>query len=92
MKFAAQDCSSAELGANPASGLGGSSEALRVVNGMRKHGVLIGTTGRNGDVLKIRPPLTFAPQHAELLLDALERTLQTSIRLGEGEHDIPSVV
>jgi 4-aminobutyrate aminotransferase-like enzyme len=43
---------------------------------MCRRGVLVGATGRNADVLKIRPPLTFEPQHADLLLDALDRTLQ----------------
>jgi 4-aminobutyrate aminotransferase-like enzyme len=28
-------------------------------------------------VLKIRPPLTFEPQHADRLLDALDQALQT---------------
>jgi len=65
-----------ELGENPASGLGGAAETTRVVNGMRRQGVLVGATGRNADVLKIRPPLCFEPQHADLLLAALERTLQ----------------
>jgi 4-aminobutyrate aminotransferase-like enzyme len=37
--------------------------------------ILLGATGRNGDVLKIRSPLTFARQHADLLLQELERTL-----------------
>ena len=64
-----------ELGENPTSGLRGSAETARVVNGLRRLGVLAGTTGRGGDVLKIRPPLTFEPQHADLLLAALERTL-----------------
>jgi 4-aminobutyrate aminotransferase-like enzyme len=64
-----------ELGLNPASGMGGSAEATRVVNGLRRRGVLVGSTGRDGNVLKIRSPLTFEPQHADLLLEALERTL-----------------
>jgi len=64
-----------ELGTNPASGLSGSAETTRVVNGMRRLGVLLGATGRGGEVLKIRPPLTFEPQHAQVLLDALDRTL-----------------
>ena len=82
-----------ELGANPASGLAGSHEAKRVVNGMRSRGVLIGTSGRNGDVLKIRPPLTFAIEHADLLLDVLDKTLQDgNVTVGGGAHDIPSVV
>jgi 4-aminobutyrate aminotransferase-like enzyme len=65
-----------ELGTNPVSGRGGRTETTRVVNGMCRRGVLVGSTGRNGDVLKIRSPLTFETQHAELLLDALEQTLQ----------------
>jgi len=66
-----------ELGANPASGPSGPAETTRVVNTMRRLGVLVGATGRNGDVLKIRPPLTFELQHADLLLTALDQTLQT---------------
>jgi len=64
-----------ELGANPASGMSGAAETRRVVNGLCRRGVLVGSTGRNGDVLKIRSPLTLEPQHAELLLAALEDTL-----------------
>ena len=55
----------------------GPAETTRVVNTMRRPGVLVGTTGRNGDVLKIRPPLMFELQHADLLLNALDQTLQT---------------
>jgi 4-aminobutyrate aminotransferase-like enzyme len=65
-----------QLGANPASGLEGSAETRRVVNGLCRHGVLVGSTGRGGDVLKIRPPLTLTPQHADVLLEALDQTLQ----------------
>jgi 4-aminobutyrate aminotransferase-like enzyme len=70
-----------ELGANPASGLSGSSEAARVVNAMCRGGVLLGTTGRDGNVLKIRPPLTFAREHADLLVAVLERTLTPGARV-----------
>jgi len=65
-----------ELRSNPASGLAAAAEARRIVNGMCRRGVLIGSTARNGDVLKIRAPLTLATQHADLLLEALEQTLQ----------------
>jgi len=64
-----------ELGVNPASGLSGAAETARVVNELRRAGVLVGATGRSGNVLKIRSPLTFESQHADLLLEALERTL-----------------
>jgi 4-aminobutyrate aminotransferase-like enzyme len=65
-----------ELGTNTASGLAGAAETKRVVNGLCRRGVLVGSTGRNGNVLKIRSPLTLEPQHADLLLEALDRTLQ----------------
>ena len=64
-----------ELGENRASGLAGAPEAARVMNALRRRGVLVGTTGRRGDALKIRPPLTFAPEHADLLVEALEEAL-----------------
>jgi 4-aminobutyrate aminotransferase-like enzyme len=68
-----------QLGANPASGLEGSAETSRVVNGLCRRGVLVGSTGRNGDVVKIRPPLTLERQHADLLLEALDQTLQSQV-------------
>jgi 4-aminobutyrate aminotransferase-like enzyme len=64
-----------ELGFNPVSGLSESAETTRVVNGLRQRGILVGTTGRGRNVLKIRPPLTFTVQHADLLLEALNATL-----------------
>jgi 4-aminobutyrate aminotransferase-like enzyme len=35
-------------------------------------GILIGTDGRQNNVLKIRPPLPFAHEHAERLIQTLE--------------------
>ena len=46
-----------------------------VVNGLRERGVLIGRTGRNDDVLKIRPPLVFSEAEAKVLIAALDDTL-----------------
>ena len=66
-----------ELRSNPVSELAGATETKRVVNGMCRRGVLIGSTGRNGDVLKIRSPLTLETQHADFLLEALEQTLNS---------------
>ncbi len=48
----------------------------RVVEGMRDRGVLIGRTGREGATLKIRPPLVFGDDHADLLIDALTGALR----------------
>jgi 4-aminobutyrate aminotransferase-like enzyme len=53
----------------------GAARATRVVNEMRERGVLLGITGRKADVLKIRPPLIFAAEHADLLLRELEQVL-----------------
>lgn len=47
-----------------------------VLNRMRERGVLLGSTGRDGNVLKIRPPLVISRGEAELLLDRLDRTFQ----------------
>jgi 4-aminobutyrate aminotransferase-like enzyme len=41
---------------------------------MRERGVLIGRTGRHRAALKIRPPLAFAPEHADQLAAALAAT------------------
>lgn len=49
--------------------------ARRLVNLMREDGVLISASGPYDNVLKIRPPLTFAAEHAELFLGALDEAL-----------------
>jgi 4-aminobutyrate aminotransferase-like enzyme len=43
---------------------------LAVVNGLRERRVLIGATGRDANVLKIRPPLPFGEDHADVFLAA----------------------
>jgi 4-aminobutyrate aminotransferase-like enzyme/Ser/Thr protein kinase RdoA (MazF antagonist) len=48
-----------------------------VANAMRDRGVLIGTTGPDGNVLKIRPPLVFAKEHAGRLVATLDGVLAT---------------
>jgi 4-aminobutyrate aminotransferase-like enzyme/Ser/Thr protein kinase RdoA (MazF antagonist) len=47
----------------------------RVVQGMRERGVLIGSTGPDDNVLKIRPPLVFTKRHADMLVECLSTTL-----------------
>jgi len=49
--------------------------ADRIINELRRRGVLIGTTGAGGNVLKIRPPLVFQPRHADLLVATLAEVL-----------------
>lgn len=42
---------------------------------MREHGVLVGTTGAAGNILKVRPPLAFTTAEVPVFLDALEGAL-----------------
>ena len=49
--------------------------AARVKDEMAEHGVLIGTTGRLKDVLKIRPPLAISRDEARLIVTALDQIL-----------------
>jgi 4-aminobutyrate aminotransferase-like enzyme len=49
-----------------------------VVNRIRAAGVLVNRTGPRGDVLKIRPPLVFATEHAQLPVAALAAALDGS--------------
>jgi 4-aminobutyrate aminotransferase-like enzyme len=55
--------------------LADAAEAARIVNRLRADGILIGRTGKRGNVLKIRPPLVFREEHADLLVDTLARIL-----------------
>jgi 4-aminobutyrate aminotransferase-like enzyme/Ser/Thr protein kinase RdoA (MazF antagonist) len=47
--------------------------AKDIANALRDAGVLIGTTGRDNNVLKIRPPLVFQRIHADQLTEALRQ-------------------
>jgi 4-aminobutyrate aminotransferase-like enzyme/Ser/Thr protein kinase RdoA (MazF antagonist) len=49
--------------------------ARRVMNAMRERGVLISTTGRDGNVLKIRPPLVIGQSEADLIVETLDASL-----------------
>ena len=50
-------------------------QARKVTEAMRERGIVLGATGPAGNVLKIRPPLVFQREHADLLLQALDETL-----------------
>ena len=49
--------------------------ARRIVNAMRRRGVLTSTDGLDNHVLKIRPPLPFRPEHVEVLVSVLDEAL-----------------
>lgn len=48
---------------------------LEVANAMRQRGVLINKLGVNYNVLKVRPPMPFAKEQADLLLETLDEVL-----------------
>lgn len=50
-------------------------EAGRIVNAMRERGVLISRIGKHDNVLKIRPPMPFSTEHADLLCSVLDQSL-----------------
>lgn len=50
-------------------------QTKRVVNRMRELGVLISRIGMHDNILKIRPPMPFSKQNADLLIDRLNEAL-----------------
>jgi 4-aminobutyrate aminotransferase-like enzyme len=67
-----------ELSAHPTTRLPARQEAARIVNDLRHREVLIGTTGRDSNILKIRPPLTISPGEVDVLLEALEASFSNA--------------
>jgi 4-aminobutyrate aminotransferase-like enzyme len=65
-----------DLAANPATRLTARQEATRIINDLSRHGVLLGSTGRDSNVLKIRPPLTIARAEVDFLINALDRSFR----------------
>jgi 4-aminobutyrate aminotransferase-like enzyme len=49
--------------------------AKAVKEGLRQRGVLVGTSGRDGNVLKVRPPLAFTEAEIPVFTEAFEATL-----------------
>ena len=49
--------------------------AARVQDEMRERGVLVGTTGRHGNILKIRPPLAITADEAGVIPTRLGQVL-----------------
>jgi 4-aminobutyrate aminotransferase-like enzyme len=50
-------------------------DAKRLVSELRRRGILAGVTGRFTNVLKLRPPLVFGPEHVEVLTSELDDLL-----------------
>jgi 4-aminobutyrate aminotransferase-like enzyme/Ser/Thr protein kinase RdoA (MazF antagonist) len=51
-------------------------ETKRVLDLMRDEGVLIGKEGLHGNILKLRPPIVFRREHADLTVAALDRAFR----------------
>jgi 4-aminobutyrate aminotransferase-like enzyme len=50
----------------------------RLVNNLRDRGVLIGSEGPKGNVLKLRPPMPFRSEHVDLVIEALTAALSVA--------------
>jgi 4-aminobutyrate aminotransferase-like enzyme len=60
-------------------------ESTAVVNMLREQRVLISAAGPHSNVLKIRPPLVFATDHADVLVENLDQALRQVDRGGVGK-------
>lgn len=65
----------AELVTDRATKAPATAETKRLINAMRDRGVLLSRVGRHDNVLKIRPPMPFRREHADLLLATLDEVL-----------------
>ncbi|MBT8099574.1 MAG: aminotransferase class III-fold pyridoxal phosphate-dependent enzyme [Gammaproteobacteria bacterium] len=50
--------------------------AHELTNALRNDGILTNPIGKHGNILKLRPPMVFAREHADLFLATLERRLE----------------
>lgn len=66
-----------DLVEDPASRTPLSGETLhRLASRLMREGVLVGVTGRHGNVLKLRPPLVFRTEHADMAVAAIGKVLE----------------
>lgn len=56
-----------------------SHEARAIKNALRHKGILVGSTGPHDNVLKIRPPMVFGREHADLVADSLGSILEKGV-------------
>jgi 4-aminobutyrate aminotransferase-like enzyme len=66
-----------EIVADPAAKSPDAALTTRIVNGLRERRILISASGPRANVLKIRPPLVFSRENADMLVDALGDILKT---------------
>jgi 4-aminobutyrate aminotransferase-like enzyme len=51
-----------------------------IVEGMKRAGVLVSKIGKHENILKIRPPMPFSTQNAQLFVDTLDTILSHATR------------
>jgi 4-aminobutyrate aminotransferase-like enzyme len=51
--------------------------AAHVVEHARNHGLLMGRTGRNRNILKLRPPMPFSNENVAMACDILQAAFKT---------------
>ncbi|MFQ5609793.1 MAG: aminotransferase class III-fold pyridoxal phosphate-dependent enzyme, partial [Woeseiaceae bacterium] len=56
-----------------------SAEAAQVLELMRESGVLVASSGRHRNIIKIRPPLVFGAEHVSIVYSALDDALSAGI-------------
>ncbi len=56
-------------------------QVKQIMNLMRQQGVLISRIGIYDNILKLRPPMPFQPEHADLLLETLDGVFQQVCQL-----------
>jgi 4-aminobutyrate aminotransferase-like enzyme len=66
-----------EIVADPAAKSPDATLTTRIVNGLRERHILISASGPRANVLKIRPPLVFSRENADMLVDNLADVLKT---------------
>ena len=52
--------------------------AARVINGLRERQVLAGRIGKDGNILKLRPPMVFTQENADHFLNTLDAVLSAT--------------
>ena len=55
--------------------------ARLMVERLRRAGILVGRIGRDGNILKMRPPMTFSRMHVDMLTEAMDGALQEGFPL-----------
>jgi 4-aminobutyrate aminotransferase-like enzyme len=53
-------------------------KAQAIVNGMRHKGILMSRIGEHDNVLKLRPPLCFSKENADLLVSTLDEVMEAA--------------